>query len=93
MTTNSRRTIPVVQALAAEGATVSVDTMRAEVAAAALDAGATIVNDVSGGLADPDMLGLVAARGVRYIAMHWRGHSADMQDPRGLRRRRRGRMP
>ena len=73
------RTIPVVQALAAEGATVSVDTMRAEVAAAALDAGATIVNDVSGGLADSDMLGLVAARGVRYIAMHWRGHSADMQ--------------
>ena len=73
------RTIPVVRALAAEGAAVSIDTMRAEVAAAALDAGAMTVNDVSGGLADPDMLALVAARGVPYIAMHWRGHSADMQ--------------
>ncbi|MEO7069743.1 MAG: dihydropteroate synthase [Nostocoides sp.] len=74
-----RRVLPVVTALAAAGLTVSIDTMRAAVAAAALDAGATMVNDVSGGLADPDMVGLVAERGVDYVAMHWRGHSADMQ--------------
>ncbi len=73
------RVLPVVEALAAAGAVVSVDTMRAGVAAAALDAGATLVNDVSGGLADPAMLPLVADRGCPYVAMHWRGHSADMQ--------------
>lgn len=73
------RVIPVITGLVAQGCVVSVDTMRAEVAAAALDAGAGLVNDVSGGLADPDMLGLVAARGVPYVAMHWRGHSTDMQ--------------
>ena len=73
------RVLPVVEALAAAGAVVSVDTMRAGVAAAALDAGATLVNDVSGGLADPGMLPLVAGRGCAYVAMHWRGHSADMQ--------------
>ncbi|MGL5864799.1 MAG: dihydropteroate synthase [Dermatophilaceae bacterium] len=73
-----RRVIPVVAALA-EVAPVSVDTMRAEVAAAALDAGATVVNDVSGGLADPGMVPLVAGREVGFVAMHWRGHSADMQ--------------
>ncbi len=75
-----RRVLPVVQGLAAAGAVVSVDTMRASVAAAALDAGALMVNDVSGGLADPAMLPLVAEAGVAYVAMHWRGHSADMQD-------------
>ena len=74
-----QRVLPVVQALAAEGAVVSVDTTRASVAAAALGAGATIVNDVSGGLADPAMLPLVAEAGVPYVVMHWRGHSADMQ--------------
>lgn len=74
-----RRVLPVVEALAADGP-VSVDTMRASVAAAALDAGATLVNDVSGGLADSDMLPLVAERRVPYVAMHWRGHSAGMQD-------------
>lgn len=73
-----RRVIPVVAALAQVGP-VSVDTMRARVAEAALDAGATVVNDVSGGLADPDMVPLVAGRGVGYVAMHWRGHSAGMQ--------------
>jgi dihydropteroate synthase len=73
------RVLPVVQGLVAAGAVVSVDTMRASVAAAALDAGATVVNDVSGGLADPAMLPLVADRGCAYVAMHWRGHSADMQ--------------
>ena len=73
------RVLPVVEGLVAAGAVVSVDTMRASVAAAALDAGATLVNDVSGGLADPAMLPLVAERGCAYVAMHWRGHSADMQ--------------
>jgi dihydropteroate synthase len=74
-----RRVVPVVAALAADGAVVSVDTMRASVAAAALDAGAAVVNDVSGGLADPEMAGIVAAAGAPFIAMHWRGHSVDMQ--------------
>jgi dihydropteroate synthase len=73
------RVLPVVEGLVTAGAVVSVDTMRAAVAAAALDAGATLVNDVSGGLADPAMLPLVAGRGCAYVAMHWRGHSADMQ--------------
>ena len=72
--------IPVVSALAAEGARVSIDTMRAEVAGAALAAGAALVNDVSGGLADPQMLPLVAAAQVPFVVMHWRGHSVDMQD-------------
>jgi dihydropteroate synthase len=58
---------------------ISIDTMRAEVAAAALDAGADLVNDVSGGLADPAMLPLVAERGVPVVLMHWRGASRDMQ--------------
>jgi dihydropteroate synthase len=74
-----RRVLPVVTALAAEDAVVSVDTMRAEVARAALDAGAAVVNDVSGGLADPAMPGLVASRSVPYVVMHWRGHSTQMQ--------------
>jgi dihydropteroate synthase len=70
----------VVTALAAAGARVSVDTMRAPVARAGLDAGAAMVNDVSGGLADPEMPGLIAASGVPYVLMHWRGHSWDMQE-------------
>ena len=74
------RVVPVISALAAAGAAVSVDTMRAEVACAALDAGATIVNDVSGGLADPAMLEVVAASEATYVAMHWRAHSDHMQD-------------
>jgi dihydropteroate synthase len=57
---------------------VSVDTMRAEVAAGALERGAVIVNDVSGGLADPAMAPLVAGAGVPFVAMHWRAHSARM---------------
>jgi dihydropteroate synthase len=75
-----RRVIPVIEALAAEGAVLSIDTMRADVAGRALDAGAVMVNDVSGGLADPDMLGLVADRRTPYVCMHWRGPSVDMQD-------------
>jgi dihydropteroate synthase len=74
------RVVPVIAALAADGATVSVDTMRAEVAEAALAAGATIVNDVSGGLADPRMLPVVAAAGATYVAMHWRAHADHMRD-------------
>ena len=74
-----QRVLPVVRDLAAAGASVSVDTTRASVAAAALEAGAQVVNDVSGGLADPAMLPLVAEAGVPYVVMHWRGHSADMQ--------------
>lgn len=74
-----RRILPVVRALGAAGAVVSVDTMRAAVAAAALEAGARLVNDVSGALADPAMAEVVAAAGVDIVAMHWRGHSADMQ--------------
>ena len=73
------RVLPVVSALARTRLRVSVDTMRARVAAAALDAGAEIVNDVSGGLADPEMLPLVARTGVTYVAMHWRGHGEVMQ--------------
>nr|MBA2640016.1 dihydropteroate synthase [Nocardioidaceae bacterium] len=74
-----RRVLPVVRELAASGAVVSIDTMRAAVAMAALDAGAAMVNDVSGGLADEQMLPVVAAAGVPYVAMHWRRHSAEMQ--------------
>ncbi len=74
------RVIPVIEGLAAAGAVVSVDTMRAEVAAAALAAGAQIVNDVSGGLADPEILAVAAAGQAAYIAMHWRAHSDHMQE-------------
>lgn len=74
-----RRVVPVVADLAAMGYSVSVDTMRSQVAEAALDAGAVWVNDVSGGLADPRMVDLAREAGVTYVAMHWRGHSHDMQ--------------
>ena len=74
-----RRVLPVVERLAAAGAVVSVDTTRASVAQAALAAGAQLVNDVSGGLADPDMVPMVAEAEVPYVVMHWRGHSRDMQ--------------
>ena len=73
-----RRVLPVIGTLAAAGVPVSVDTMRAQVAEAALAAGACLVNDVSGGLADPQMPRLVAQAGVAYVVMHWRGHSHDM---------------
>ncbi|MEV1166929.1 dihydropteroate synthase [Nonomuraea sp. NPDC049784] len=72
------RVVPVIEALDAEGVAVSVDTMRAEVARAAVEAGARLVNDVSGGLADPEMPRVVAETGVQYVVMHWRGHSHDM---------------
>jgi dihydropteroate synthase len=74
------RVIPVISELADAGAVVSVDTMRADVAEAAVSAGASIVNDVSGGLSDPRMLSAVADSDVAYVAMHWRAHSARMHD-------------
>lgn len=74
------RVLPVVQQLVADGIPVSVDTMYADTAAACLDAGDVIINDVSGGLADERMLGLVAQRGARFILSHWRGHSVVMND-------------
>ncbi|MFD5006799.1 dihydropteroate synthase [Streptomyces mutabilis] len=68
-----RRVVPVVRGLASEGVTVSVDTMRASVAEQALAAGAALVNDVSGGLADPRMIPVVADAGAPFVVMHWRG--------------------
>ena len=72
------RVIPVIKELAKTGVRISIDTMRASTARAAVKAGAQIINDVSGGLADPEMLPTAAQLGVPYIAMHWRGHSKDM---------------
>jgi len=74
------RVLPVISALVAEGVRVSVDTTRAAVAEAAVAAGASVVNDVSGGLADPAMAGVVAAARVPFILMHWRGHSDRMDE-------------
>ena len=72
------RTIPVITELAKHGVKISIDTMRASTAEAAIKAGASIINDVSGGLADPNMLQTAARLKVPYIAMHWRGQSKDM---------------
>ncbi|MFN8078567.1 MAG: dihydropteroate synthase [Kineosporiaceae bacterium] len=74
-----RRVVPVVERLVAAGAVVSVDTMRAGVARAALAAGAQLVNDISGGQADPAMISTVAEAGVPYVVMHWRGFSDVME--------------
>jgi dihydropteroate synthase len=74
-----RRVVPVVRALAADNVRVSVDTTKAAVAAAALDAGAVMVNDVSGGSADPDMLSVVADARSAFVAMHMRGTPRTMQ--------------
>ena len=76
--TEQERVLPVVSALAAEGIAVSIDTMNAATAVAAVEAGARIVNDVSGGLADPEMLAAVAPTGADVVLGHWRGPSADM---------------
>ncbi|MFF7359824.1 dihydropteroate synthase [Streptomyces sp. NPDC008125] len=73
-----RRVVPVVRGLVAEGAVVSVDTMRARVAEQAVAAGGVLVNDVSGGLADPDMVRVVAGTGAPFVVMHWRGFSESM---------------
>lgn len=75
-----RRVLPVVRGLAEEGVVVSVDTMRASVASQAVAAGAVLVNDVSGGLADPAMVPAVAETGVPFVVMHWRGQSIDMNN-------------
>ncbi len=72
------RVVPVVRSLSAQGITTSIDTMRSSVAAACIEEGANIVNDVSGGLADPAMANVVAGAEVDYVAMHWRGHSDRM---------------
>jgi len=73
-----RRVLPVIEGLVAQGAPVSIDTLDASTAAAAVRAGARIVNDVSGGLADPQMLAAVAESGADYVIGHWRGFSDDM---------------
>ncbi|HKY58682.1 MAG TPA: dihydropteroate synthase [Aeromicrobium sp.] len=74
-----RRVIPVVRGLAAANVTVSVDTMRAEVAEQALAAGAALINDVSGGRADPRMVAVAVEASAPIVLMHWRGHSDGMQ--------------
>lgn len=78
--TEAARVVPVIEELAAAGVPLSVDTSRASVAAVALEAGATVVNDVSGGLADPTMTKVVAEAGCPYVIMHWRGHSRRMAE-------------
>jgi dihydropteroate synthase len=78
--TETERVVPVIAALASVGVPLSIDTTRAAVAAAALETGAVIVNDVSGGLADPGMAAVVKAAGCPWILMHWRGHSRTMRE-------------
>ena len=76
-----KRVIPVIEEITKLGAVVSVDTMRSNVAKAAIKAGARYVNDVSGGLADPKMSSVIASNSqVQYIGMHWRGHSENMAE-------------
>ena len=72
------RVLPVIRELAAEGVPLSIDTTRAKVAAAAIEAGAVVINDVSGGLADPDMARVAADAGCPWVLMHWRAHSRRM---------------
>lgn len=72
------RVLPVIEGLAAAGVPAGIDTMRAETARMAVAAGAVMVNDVSGGRADPDMYRAVADLGVPYVVMHWRAHSREM---------------
>ncbi|WP_179274846.1 MULTISPECIES: dihydropteroate synthase [unclassified Rhodococcus (in: high G+C Gram-positive bacteria)] len=76
-TLEAQRVVPVIAALAAAGVATSVDTMRASVAEAAIDAGVSIVNDVSGGRADPNMAGVVADGGLPWILMHWRAAGSE----------------
>lgn len=78
--TEIARVVPVLRELTAAGVPTSIDTTRAEVARAALEAGASVVNDVSGGLADPRMASVVADAGVPWVLMHWRGPSRVMQE-------------
>jgi dihydropteroate synthase len=78
--TERDRVLPVIRELHAAGVPMSIDTTRAAVAGAALDAGAAVVNDVSGGLADPAMARVVADAGCPWVLMHWRGHSRQMRE-------------
>ncbi|MCO1596746.1 dihydropteroate synthase [Micromonospora sp. RHAY321] len=78
--TEADRVLPVIRELTAAGVRVSIDTSRARVAEAALGAGAAVVNDVSGGLADPDMARVVRDAGCPWVLMHWRGHSRQMRE-------------
>lgn len=78
--TESARVLPVIRALAEAGVPMSIDTTRAAVAGAALEAGVGVVNDVSGGLADRDMRRVVADAGCPWVLMHWRGHSRRMTE-------------
>jgi dihydropteroate synthase len=75
-----RRVLPVVDGLVRAGVYVAVDTMRASVAEATLDVGAAMINDVSGGLADPELVQVVAGAGVPYVVMHWRAHARAMNE-------------
>ena len=75
-----RRVLPVIEGLVGKGADISIDTMRGSTAKLAVEAGASIVNDVSGGAADPEMFATVAALGCKYTLMHWRGHSKEMNE-------------
>ena len=75
-----RRVEPVIRALVADGISVSLDTMRSDTARVGLEIGVDYINDVSGGLADPGMAGVVAGSNATYIAMHWRGESDVMDD-------------
>lgn len=79
------RVLPVIKEALLLGATVSVDTMRAKIARAAISLGAHFINDVSGGLADVDMASVIAESKVKYVAMHWRGHSANMMEKSNYR--------
>jgi dihydropteroate synthase len=78
--TEVARVVPVISRLAEAGVPMSIDTTRADVAKAAIIAGASVINDVSGGLADPDMAGVAAEAGCPWILMHWRGHSRTMTE-------------
>ncbi len=78
--TELARVLPVVEALVGLGVVVSIDTMRAEVARAAVAAGAAVVNDVSGGLSEPAILTAVAELGMPFVAMHWRGYGDRMHE-------------
>ncbi|MGC4895064.1 dihydropteroate synthase [Micromonospora sp. DT31] len=78
--TEIARVLPVIRELSAAGIATSIDTSRARVAEAVLAVGAAVVNDVSGGLADPDMARVVRDAGCPWVLMHWRGHSRQMRD-------------
>lgn len=76
----ARRVLPVLKEVLQLGVAVSVDTMRASLASDAISLGVQYINDVSGGLADPEMADLIAESGINYIAMHWRAHSLEMME-------------